>query len=167
MIKVIKDNIVNLDIDCIVNAANTSLTGGGGVDGAIHAAAGKELHEACTKIGYCAVGQAVITPGFKSKAQYIIHTVGPIYNIYDKDNCKRLLENCYKNSLDIARNNNIHNIAFPCISAGVYGYPIIESSDIAINIVKRWAELNKDYEIDVILVCFTNQEYETYINLFN
>ena len=164
MISVIKDNIVNLDVDCIVNAANTSLAGGGGVDGAIHEVAGKKLYEACNKIGYCAIGDAVITPGFNLKAKYIIHTVGPIYNRFDENNCKQLLTNCYKNSLDLARKYNIHSIAFPCISSGVYGYPIDKSANIAITTVKNWLNLNS-YDIDVKLVCFTQKEYETYENI--
>lgn len=161
MLEIVKDNIVNLDVDCIVNAANTALKGGGGVDGAIHAAAGDELYEACSKIGYCAVGKAVITPGFNLKAKHIIHTVGPIYNRFDDDNCRRLLENCYKNSLDLAIKNGIHSIAFPCISAGVYGYPIEDSCKIAINTVKKWLDTNS-YDMNVKLVCFTDKEYETY-----
>ena len=161
MIEIIKDNIVNLDVDCIVNAANTALAGGGGVDGAIHAAAGQQLYDACSKIGYCAVGDAVITPGFDLKAKYIIHTVGPIYNRFDKDRCKELLSNCYKNSLDLARKYSIHSIAFPCISAGVYGYPIEDSCKIAISSVKKWLDINS-YDMNVKLVCFTDDEYRVY-----
>lgn len=164
MIKVIQDSVVNMDVECIVNAANTSLSGGGGVDGAIHKAAGDKLYEACSKIGYCGVGEAVITPGFNLKAKYIIHTVGPIYMRLNKAENERLLGNCYKNSLDLARNNNIHSIAFPCISTGVYGYPIEEATTVAINTVNKWLETN-NYEIDIYFNCYKQEEYDTYMKL--
>lgn len=102
MINITKDNIVNMEVQAIVNAANSSLMGGGGVDGAIHLVAGPKLDEACAKIGHCYVGQAVITPGFNLKAKYIIHTVGPIYYNFSKDESAKLLRDCYINSLNLA-----------------------------------------------------------------
>lgn len=162
MIKIIKDNIVNLSVDAIVNAANNSLMGGGGVDGAIHKAAGAKLYSACEKIGYCKTGKAVITPGFDLKAKYIIHTVGPIYNSNRIKECEEQLRSCYISSLDLAKQNDIHSIAFPCISAGVYGYPIKDSCKIAINTVYKWLNDNNDYKIETIFVCFLDNEYEIY-----
>ena len=161
MIKVIKDNIVNMDVDAIVNAANSSLAGGGGVDGAIHNAAGNELYDACRKIGYCDTGKAVITDGFKLKAKYIIHTVGPIYSNYDEETSEELLSNCYANSLDLAKQYNLHSIAFPCISCGVYGYPLQKACSIAKNTVNNWLS-NNNYDIDVYFVCFSDREYTAY-----
>ena len=162
MIKVIKDNIVKQDVDAIVNAANSYLSGGGGVDGAIHAAAGEKLYEACSKIGHCDVGQAVITPGFNLVAKYIIHTVGPFYAHYDKNTNQKLLGDSYYNCLNLAKENNLKSIAFPCISTGAYGYPLEEATPIAINTVKQWL-LDNSYEIDVYFVCYADKEYEEYL----
>ena len=162
MIKVVNKNIVNMDVDAIVNAANSSLMGGGGVDGAIHAAAGRRLDEECAKIGHCNTGDAVITSGCNLKAKYIIHTVGPIYGQYDKNTNEKLLASCYRKSLDEAKLHNLSSIGFPCISCGVYGFPLIDACKIAIKTVKDWLEVN-NYEIDVFFVCFTEKEYQTYI----
>ena len=161
MIKVIKDNIVNMDVDVIVNAANSSLAGGGGVDGTIHNAAGNELYDACRKIGHCDTGKAVITDGFKLKAKYIIHTVGPIYNNYDEETSEELLSSCYVDSLDLAKQYNLHSIAFPCISCGVYGYPLQKACNVAKNAVNNWLSDN-NYDIDVFFVCFSDREYTAY-----
>ena len=161
MIKVLKDNIVNMDVDAVVNAANAELMGGGGVDGAIHYAAGDKLHDACLKIGHCDVGDAVITPGFNLKAKYIIHTVGPIYYENDKHTNEQLLSSCYKRSLDLAKLHDIRSIAFPCISCGVYGYPIQAASAIAYNTVNKWL-IDSDYQIDVYFVCFKDEEYASF-----
>lgn len=163
MIKLIKGNIVDLDVDAIVNAANSSLLGGGGVDGAIHKAAGYRLKEACRAFGGCDTGEAVITSGFDLKAKYVIHTVGPIYFEHDEEENKELLSNCYINSLNIAKSNNIHSIAFPCISSGAYGYPIDESSLVAITSVRKWLKQN-DYDIDVYFFCYEEYDYEVYLN---
>lgn len=167
MITITEENIVELEIDAIVNAAHVYLSGGGGVDGAIHRAAGLELYEACAEIGFCDVGEAVITPGFNLKAKYIIHTVGPFYSKLHSKKCEEQLTNCYENSLDLARDNEIHSIAFPCISSGLYGYPIEESAEIAFRTVKRWLEENDDYELEVRLVCYTDKEFEVYEEVVN
>ena len=161
MIKIIEDNIVNLDVDGIVNAANSFLFGGGGIDGAIHKAAGQALYDACDKIGHCDVGQAVITPGFDLKARYIIHTVGPMYAHYDIETNEKLLRACYINSLNLAKENNLKSIAFPCISTGAYGYPLLDACNIALDAVKNWLEKN-NYEIDIYLVCFRKEEYNIF-----
>lgn len=161
MINIVQGNIVNIDTEAIVNAANSFLSGGGGVDGAIHKKAGIRLYEACSKIGHCDVGKAVITPGFDLKAKYIIHTVGPMYFHYDKKDNEKLLASCYFSSLDLAKENNIKSIAFPSISTGAYGYPIEEASKIAINTVYEWLN-NNDYLIDVYFVCYSSEVYEIY-----
>lgn len=149
-----------MDCDAIVNAANNSLMVGGGVDGAIHHAAGSKLNEACRIIAYCPTGEAVITPGFLLKAKYIIHTVGPVYSGDKKD--ELLLSNCYYNSLNLAKDHNIHSIAFPCISNGVYGYPLKKSVPVVLDTINKWMEKNNDYDIDIYLVCFQEKEYSIY-----
>lgn len=162
-IEVIKGDITNLDVDIIVNAANKSLLGGGGVDGAIHRKAGKELLEECKKLHGCNTGEAKITNGYNLKARKIIHTVGPVY-YGGNHNERELLKNCYKNSLFLAetyrKGNNLNNItiAFPCISTGIYHFPKKEASLIAINTVK---EINNP-NIKVIFVCFEEEDYKLY-----
>jgi len=153
-------DITKLDCDCIVNAANHTLLGGGGVDGAIHRAAGPELLKECILLNGCETGKAKITKGYNLKAKYVIHTVGPIYSGADKD--KKMLESCYWNCLIIARKNNIHSIAFPSISTGAYHYPADEAVPIAVNTVIKWLEQNRDYEIRVIFSCFNNMMYNKY-----
>lgn len=153
-------DITKLDIECIVNAANSSLLGGGGVDGAIHRAAGPELLKECRTLHGCETGQAKITKGYQLKADYVIHTVGPIYSGVDKD--AKLLADCYRNSLDLAKQYHIHSIAFPAISTGVYGYPLNEAIPIAIKTVKKWVSEHKDYEIIVVMSCFDSYTYDKY-----
>lgn len=162
-IQVEQGDITQLNCDCIVNAANSSLLGGGGVDGAIHRAAGKRLLEECRTLNGCKTGEAKITKGYDLKAKYVIHTVGPIYSGSPSD--EKLLSACYWNSLELAKKNEIHSIAFPAISTGVYGYPLKEAVPIAFNTIIRWLERNEDYEITIILSCFDKMTYDMYQEL--
>lgn len=164
-VKIIQNDITTLNCDCIVNAANNSLLGGGGVDGAIHYAAGEKLLDECIKLNGCDTGKAKITKGYKLKAKYIIHTVGPIYSGKEKDAI--LLSSCYKSSLDLAKENNIHSIAFPAISTGVYSYPLEKAIDIAITTCLDWLEKNKEYDIKIIFCCYSTNDYQQYINYCN
>ena len=159
-IKVDKGDITKLDCDCIVNAANETLLGGGGVDGAIHRAAGPGLLEECRGLNGCRTGEAKITKGYDLKAKHVIHTVGPIYS--GKESDAELLSACYRNSLDLAKAGGIHSIAFPAISTGVYGYPLEEAVPVAVDTVVRWLEDNKDYDITVIFSCFDDRTYNVY-----
>lgn len=153
-------DITKLNCECIVNAANKSLLGGGGVDGAIHRAAGKELLEECRTLHGCETGEAKITKGYHLKADYVIHTVGPIYSGSEQDEID--LENCYRNSLELAKSYGIHSIAFPAISTGVYGYPLEEAIPIAIYTVTNWFAENKDYGMEVIYSCFNQDTYDMF-----
>lgn len=155
-------DITKLDCDCIVNAANSSLLGGGGVDGAIHRAAGRELLEECRTLHGCNTGEAKITGGYRLKADYVIHTVGPIYSGSEKD--ARQLSDCYRNSLDLAKENAVHSIAFPAISTGVYGYPLEEAIPVALQTIRRWIQENPEYEMSIILSCFDQRTYDQYYN---
>lgn len=155
-----KGDITKLKVDAIVNAANRSLLGGGGVDGAIHRAAGPELLEYNRKLGGCETGEAKISPGFKLPAKYIIHTVGPIWQ-GGNSNEDSLLENCYLNSLKLAVKNKIKSIAFPAISTGVYGFPLERATRIAIKTTKKFLETDDNIE-KVIFVCFDERTYRVY-----
>ncbi|NLW28068.1 O-acetyl-ADP-ribose deacetylase [Acetivibrio saccincola] len=164
--KVIKGDITKIETDAIVNAANNSLLGGGGVDGAIHRAGGKEILEECIKIrekqGGCRTGEAVITTAGKLKAKYVIHTVGPVWK-GGENNEKELLRKCYYNSLKLAVENNVKRIAFPNISTGVYRFPKDLAAEIAINEVVNF--LQKDTSItEVIFVCFDDENYKIYLD---
>ena len=159
-IAVNQGDITKLDCDCIVNAANRSLLGGGGVDGAIHRAAGPELLAACRTLHGCRTGEAKITKGYRLKAKYIIHTVGPVYSGAAQDAV--LLADCYRNSLNLAQENGIHSIAFPAISTGVYGYPLEDATEIAIHTVERWLEEYPETEMQVIFCCFDSRTAAAY-----
>jgi O-acetyl-ADP-ribose deacetylase (regulator of RNase III) len=158
-------DITKLKVDAIVNAANTSLLGGGGVDGAIHRAAGPELLEFNRKLGGCSTGEAKISPGFKLPAKFIIHAVGPVWD-GGKNNEDKLLANCYKNSLKLARENKVKTIAFPAISTGVYRFPLERATKIAVDEVKKFLEKNESIE-NVIFVCFDEETYQVYKNILN
>lgn len=160
-----KGDITKLKVDAIVNAANNSLLGGGGVDGAIHRAAGPELIEYNRRLGGCLTGEAKISPGFRLPAKYIIHTVGPIWNDgnHDEDS---LLANCYKNSLEMAIENEVKTIAFPSISTGAYHFPLERAVKIAVKEAKIFLEKNDDLK-KVIFVCFDNETYNTYKNILD
>lgn len=164
-IKIETIDITKLDVDAIVNAANTSLLGGGGVDGAIHRAAGPKLLEECRTLHGCRTGEAKITKGYNLKARYVIHTVGPIYSGSPKD--AELLRNCYWNSLELARENEIHSIAFPAISTGVYGYPLEDATKIALKTVADWMKNHADYEIAVTFACFDKRTTFLYEELWS
>ena len=159
-IKIQKMDITQADTDCIVNAANKSLLGGGGVDGAIHRAAGPELLAECRTLHGCETGQAKITKGYRLKAAHIIHTVGPIYS--GSENDPKLLRACYINSLNLAKEKGLHSIAFPAISTGVYGYPIKEAAEVSYRAVTDWLAENSDYGMDVLLACFNDETVEAY-----
>ena len=161
-IQVVQGDITKLDCDCIVNAANRSLLGGGGVDGAIHRAAGPELLAECRTLHGCRTGEAKITKGYRLKAKYIIHTVGPIYSGTAEDAAQ--LADCYRNSLNLAKEYELHSIAFPAISAGAYGYPLDAATQIAVDTVTDWLQSHVDYDMRVIFCCFdarTAQAYQT------
>lgn len=167
-ISVWRGDITTLDCDAIVNAANSSLLGGGGVDGAIHSAAGLELLHECADLHGCATGEAKITFGYKLAASYVIHTVGPIYDESGDLAAQRLeLANCYQNSLDLARKHHLHSIAFPAISTGAYGYPLEEAARIALLTCTQWLNANPTYGMNIILTCFNSAVLKTYQNIIN
>ncbi|MBQ6589435.1 MAG: O-acetyl-ADP-ribose deacetylase [Butyrivibrio sp.] len=156
-------DITKLQVDAIVNAANSSLLGGGGVDGAIHRAAGPGLLDECRTLNGCRTGEAKITGGYNLPAAHVIHTVGPIYSGSASD--PEDLRNCYWNSLEVAKANNLHSIAFPGISTGVYGYPKREAAQIALSTVKEWLAQNADYDMEVTFVNFSEGDYQIYQSL--
>ena len=191
MIKIIQGDITTLAVDAIVNAANQVMLGGGGVDGAIHRAAGRELYEACLKVPEvrpgvrCPTGEARITPGFKLPAKFVIHTVGPVYRDGLHGEPEKLAA-CYRNSLALAAENGCKSIAFPCISTGIYGYPIEDAAKIAVREVEEFLTQRRDApapqvsgcqseanpkgckgprdaeEIEVIFCCFTARDAAVY-----
>ncbi|HPS64374.1 MAG TPA: O-acetyl-ADP-ribose deacetylase [Ignavibacteria bacterium] len=160
-IEVIRGDITKIAVDAIVNAANSSLMGGGGVDGAIHRAGGKEILEECIKIverqGRCAAGNAVITTGGNLPAKFVIHTVGPVWHGGKSGEAEKLAL-CYRNSLTIAEENNCRTVAFPNISTGVYGYPKEAAAKIAVNTVMEFLSHSDKIE-KVIFVCFDEENY--------
>ena len=168
MIKVIHADITTLAVDAIVNAANELMLGGGGVDGAIHAAAGEELFNACRKVPEvrlgvrCPTGEARITPGFRLPAKFVIHTVGPVYYGGQRGEPEKLAA-CYRNSLALAAENGCRTIAFPCISTGVYGYPLEDAAKIAIREVNAFLDAHP--EMEVTFCCFSKRDAEVYEKL--
>lgn len=159
-INAIQADITSLEVDAIVNAANTSLLGGGGVDGAIHRAAGPELLTACKQLGGCATGEAKLTKGFKLPARYVIHTVGPVWHGGERGEAE-LLASCYRCSLSLAASVNAGAVAFPSISTGVYGYPISEAAKIAISTVRSSLAEHPSIE-SVTFCCFSADDLAVY-----
>jgi len=164
-IAIIQTDITTLKIDAIVNAANNSLTGGGGVDGAIHRAAGSQLRTYCVTLRGCETGHAKITPGFNLPAKFVIHAVGPVWNNGTAGE-EKLLAMCYKNSLQLAIENNIESIAFPCISTGAYRFPFDKAAAIAIKTVDEFLSTNASIE-KVFFVVFGERELNNYKRVFN
>lgn len=166
-IELIKSDITQMETDAIVNAANSSLMGGGGVDGAIHRAGGPAIVEECRKMiakqGSCKSGEAVITTGGLLPAKFVIHTVGPVWNGGNKNEAEKL-SNCYSNSLNLAIKNNVKTIAFPNISTGIYGYPKKEAAKIAVEAVTNFLKTNTTLT-KVYFVCFDEENYLIYSEL--
>ncbi len=162
MIRVVQGDITELHVGAIINAANTTLLGGGGVDGAIHRAAGPDLLMACREIGGCPTGEVRITPGFALPSKWVIHTVGPVWRGGDKGEAD-LLESCYTQSLETAWAHDIHSIAFPGISTGVYGYPKQAAARIALNVMRHY----DDRFDEIIVCCFTSDDKTVYLALYD
>jgi len=165
--KIVRGDITKQNCDAIVNAANSSLMGGGGVDGAIHRAGGPAILEECKKIferhGRCRTGEAVITTAGNLPAKFVIHTVGPVWNGGGNNEAKKLAD-CYKNSLTLAVQNNLHSVAFPNISTGIYGYPKSQAAEVAIAAVKEFLD-DDSSGITVEFVCFDEENYRVYQSL--
>jgi len=159
-LKIVQGDITKLTIDAIVNAANKSLLGGLGVDGAIHRAAGPKLLAECRQLHGCETGQAKITNGYQLPAKYVIHTVGPIYSGSKQDD--ELLRNCYLNSLNLAKSRGLHSIAFPAISTGAYGFPALRAAHIAFAAVRTWLEQNAVYQMKIIMCAFDSKTAQLY-----
>jgi O-acetyl-ADP-ribose deacetylase (regulator of RNase III) len=157
-------NLVTYDVDAIVNAANSSLLGGGGVDGAIHRAAGPELLAECRTLNGCAAGDAKITKGYRLKARHVIHTVGPVWH-GGKRGEAQTLASCYRRSLELAVAHGLHTLAFPAISCGAYGYPIDEAAAIAVNTVADFLIAERTLQ-RVYLVCFSHEIFDAYREAF-
>jgi O-acetyl-ADP-ribose deacetylase (regulator of RNase III) len=162
-IRIVKGDITALDVDAIVNAANTTLLGGGGVDGAIHYAAGPELLEECRRLKGCPTGEARITSGYSLKARWIIHTVGPVWKGGTRNEAL-LLSACYENSLRLATEKNLRSIAFPAISTGAYAYPLKEATEIAIRSVREFTGRSEVLD-KVVFCCYSGEHFATYERL--
>lgn len=159
-LELVEDDITRQNVDAIVNAANSGLLGGGGVDGAIHRAAGPELLAACRPLGGCPTGRAKITPGFRLKARWVIHAVGPVYRGGQQGEAE-LLASAYRASLELASQNGAHSVAFPAISTGVYGYPMEEAADISLQTVIDFLQAHTDIEL-VRFVLFGQRAYDVF-----
>ena len=164
-IEVLKGDITKLEVDAIVNAANNSLLGGGGVDGAIHRAAGSELLAECRTLNGCETGQSKITKGYNLPAKFVIHTVGPVWHGGNK-NERELLKSCYTTALNLAKENGIKSIAFPAISCGVYRFPLEEASNIATTTVKEFITANNCFE-KIIFIDINDAIVEIYRKIFD
>lgn len=162
-LEVLQCDITKLSVDAIVNAANTSLLGGGGVDGAIHRAAGPELLAECRTFDGCRTGDAVITKAYKLPCRYVIHTPGPVWDGGGEKKAQ-LLRNCYLNSLKLASDNELETLAFPSISTGIYGYPIEDAAQIAVETVKNW---DGKFPSKVIFVTFRDYDTKVYLDILN
>lgn len=160
-----KGNIVKYQVDAIVNSANTSLLGGGLVDRAIHKEAGNQLIAECQTLGGCGTGEAKITQGYKLKAKHVIHTAGPIWRGGNRDE-EEQLANCYRNSLELAKENGIESIAFPSISTGIYKFPVEKASEIAVNEILKFLMDNDDC-MEVTMVCFDEKTKLIYTKALN
>jgi O-acetyl-ADP-ribose deacetylase (regulator of RNase III) len=157
-IEVVLGNITQMEVDVLVNAANSSLLGGGGVDGAIHRAAGPRLFQACLMLGGCKTGEAKMTEAFNiQQAQRIVHTVGPFYRGWTPEEAAELLASCYRNSLELAE--GFRSVAFPAISTGIYGYPLEDAAVVAVRTIREWADEHPQSTVtSVVLVAFTEHE---------
>lgn len=165
LIELIRGDITLLEVDAIVNAANSSLLGGGGVDGAIHRAAGPQLLQESKTLGGCPPGECRVTKGYQLKSKFVIHTVGPIWHSGTRNEAE-ILANCYHNSLDQAAKLHCRSIAFPNISTGVYGYPKDQAAGIAVRAVKSFLK-DHNVELRIVFCCFDAENYEHYAQLLS
>jgi len=163
-IEIVQGDITRLEVDAIVNAANQSLLGGGGVDGAIHRSAGPQLLEECRELGGCPTGEARLTSGYNLPARYVIHTVGPVWHGggHNEDN---LLASCYRNTLELALKHKLRSIAFPSISTGVYRFPIERASRIALRVIHDFV-VSEERALRVIIVCFSDADQAVYLKAY-
>ncbi|KAG7448106.1 A1pp-domain-containing protein [Guyanagaster necrorhizus] len=165
-ISLFQGDITQLSVDSIVNAANKSLLGGGGVDGAIHAAAGKDLLDECRGLNGCETGESKVTKGYRLPSKHIIHTVGPIYSSRDIETKAAQLASCYRTSLELAAKSSLKHIAFPSISTGIYGYPIKDATHIALNEVRQFVATEPGSTLErVIFVVWSNKDRDVYQDL--